>query len=348
MNSFLIIDDEDMNFIWDTIQKIQIIFHPEIAPYGEFDFEKFYEIKRKKSIILFVDRNILSGLLNFCEKGSLRDKGESQILGLVMTWAEMNDIAISAGLAVQERATQIQNQEEGLEELQKFLEIIDTYPGQTWLRIAEGQEKDIVPMKFSGTTAKNITVDYSNGGDHYYMMVASMLHIVNLYRKRDLKPVDKIIDFLCWTYDNLLLSQYALVYAILLFTGQDNIKAPKGANTNDINRIISGCENQAWDISYLSKWSTLYWDKEEYTKEFMFATNDILLKRIFINAHGPNGVNGLLYEAFSKKDYNKICDYIEERKENRIKPDFGDDSQAYFEKLIREEKEELLKILSNE
>ena len=53
MNSFLILDDEDMNFIWDTIQKIQIIFHPEIAPYGEFDFEKFYEIKRKKSIILF-------------------------------------------------------------------------------------------------------------------------------------------------------------------------------------------------------------------------------------------------------------------------------------------------------
>ena len=91
-----------------------------------------------------------------------------------------------------------------------------------------------------------------------------------------------------------------------MFTGQDNIKAPKGANTNDINRIISGCENQAWDISYLSKWSTLYWDKEEYTEEFMFATNDILLKRIFINTHGPNSVNGLLYEAFSKKDYKHI------------------------------------------
>lgn len=107
MNSFLVMDDEDMNFIWDTIQKIQIIFHPEIAPCGEFYFNKFYEIKRKKSITLFVDRNILSGLLKFCEKGSLKDKGESQILGLVMTWAEMNDIAISAGLAVQERATQI-------------------------------------------------------------------------------------------------------------------------------------------------------------------------------------------------------------------------------------------------
>lgn len=195
-------DDEDVNFIWDTIQQIQVIFHPEIAPFGKFDFEKFFETKRNKPIILFVDRNILSGLLKFCEKGSLQDKGESQIAGLIMAWAEMNDIAISAGLAVQERATQTQSQEEGLKELQKFLEIFDAYPGQTWLRIAEGQETEITPIIFSGTTAKDITVDYSSGSDHYYMMVASMLHLVKLYRKRDMKPVDKIIDFLGWTYDN--------------------------------------------------------------------------------------------------------------------------------------------------
>lgn len=296
-------------------------------------------------IILFVDRNILSGLLNFCEKGNLRDRGESQIIGIVMTWAEMNDIAISAGLAVQERATQTQSQEEGLKELQKFLEIFEVYPGQVWLRIAEGKETEIIPMVFSGTIAKDITVDYSSGSDHYYMMVASMLHLVNLYRKSNMKPVDKIIDFLCWTYDYLLLSQYALAYAALLFTNQDNIKAPKGANTNNIDRIISGCENQAWDISYLSNWSTIYGSKEAYSKEFMFATNDYLLKRIFINTHGPNGVNGLLYEVFSKKDYNKILDYIEERMENRVKPDFGKDPQNYFKKLIKKEKEELIKTL---
>lgn len=143
VKSYLIMDGEDMNFIWDTIQQIQVIFHPEIAPSGKFDFEKFFETKRNKPIILFVDRNILSGLLKFCEKGSLQDKGESQIAGLIMTWAEMNNIAISAGLAVQERATQTQSQEEGLKELQKFLEIFDAYPGQTWLRIAVGQETEI-------------------------------------------------------------------------------------------------------------------------------------------------------------------------------------------------------------
>lgn len=77
----------------------------------------------------------------------------------------------------------------------------------------------------------------------------------------------------------------------------------------------------------------------------MFATNDYLLKRIFINTHGINGVNGLLYEVFSKKDYNKIYDYIEERMENRIKPDFGKEPKVYFEKLIENEKAELIKVL---
>ena len=55
------------------------------------------------------------------------------------------------------------------------------------------------------------------------MLVASMLHIVKLYRNQELRPADKVIDFLHWTYDNLLLSQYA----ILLFTGQEYIKALK-------------------------------------------------------------------------------------------------------------------------
>ena len=80
MNDFLIIDDEDMNFIWNTIQQLQVVFHPQIAPCGKIDMERFFEIKRNKSIVLFVDRNILSGLLNFCENGSLKDRGESQIL----------------------------------------------------------------------------------------------------------------------------------------------------------------------------------------------------------------------------------------------------------------------------
>lgn len=337
MNSFLIVDDEDMDSIWNTVQKQQIIFHPDIAPEGNFDYTKFFDSKGKKPFVLFIDRNILSSLLKFCEQGCLKNKGESQLIGLIMTWTELNDIAISAGLAVRERASQLQSQEEGLIELQKFLEIFDAYPGQMWLKVAEGQLTEIPPLTYSQKPAQNITVDYADGGDHYDMAVASLLHAVRLYRNQSMKPVDKVQDFFKWMCDHLLVSEYLLVYVIMLFTGQDGIKAPRHANTNDTKKIVAGCQNQAWDIAYLTNWSTLYSNTEKYDKEFLFATNDILLKRIFINKNGPNGLDGLLFEVFSRKDYNQLTDYIEKRMQNRVKPDFGDNPHAYFQKLIQEE-----------
>ena len=70
MNSTLIVDGEDIDFIWNTIQEQQVIFHPNIAPEGNIDYTKFFASKREKPFILFIDRNILSSLLKFCERGT--------------------------------------------------------------------------------------------------------------------------------------------------------------------------------------------------------------------------------------------------------------------------------------
>ena len=341
MDSFLIVEGEDINFIWDTIQEQQLVFHPTIAPDGNINFEKFYESKTKKPFILFIDRNILSSLLKLCEIGSLKDKGESQIVGLIMTWAEMNNISVSAGLAVKERAYQLNSQEVGLVELQKFLEAYNAHPGQLWLQVAEGRITEIMPITYSGLPATNITVDYAEGGDHYDMAVASLLHVVQLIRNKNLTAAEKTKEFFQWMYDNLLVSEYLFVYAIMLFTGQEGAKAPKHANSYDIEKVVAGCENQARDIAYLTNWSTLYSDTDKYAEEFLFATNDILLKRIFIMKNSPYGYNGLLFDAFSKKEYNQIMDYIEEKMKKRVKPDFGEDSHAYFTQLINDEKQQL-------
>ena len=341
MNSVLIMDDEDFNFVWDAIQSVQVIFHPEIASDGQIDYKKFYASKIKKPFCLFIDRNILSSLLKFCEKGSLDDKGESQLIGLIMTWAELNDISISAGLAVQERASQLHSQDEGLIELQKFMEIFKAYSGQMWLDVAEGIQTEIPPITYSNLPAQNITADYANGCDHYDMALASLLHAVWLYRTPNLKAVDKVRAFFRWMCDYLLISEYLLVYIVMLFTEQDRIKAPKHAKSDSLEKIISGCENQAWDIAYLTNWSTLYSNTDKYDQEFLFATNDYLLKRIFINKNGPNGLNGLLFEVFSKKEYNQLMDYFEDMMQNRVKPDFGDTPHRYFQKLIENEKQRL-------
>lgn len=341
MEDVIIFNDDSIDFIWNTIQNQQIIFHPEIAPEGKIKYDVFAATKRRKALILLVDRNILSSLLKFCEIGSLKNKGESQLIGVIMAWAIFNNMPISAGMAIKERAFQLHSQEKGLVELQKFLEIFDAYPGQMWLQIAEGRLTEIPPIKYSNTLAQNIAVNYSDGGDHYDMAVASLLHAIRLYRDQTKRPVEKVYEFIQWMYDYLLVSEYLLVYVIMLFTGQDNIKAPKHANSNDFGKIVAGCENQAWDIAYLTNWSTLYSDTEKYSEEFLFATNDVLLKRIFINCNTPYGVNGLLFNVFHKKEYNQLMDYIEDRVRNRVKPDFGGNPQIYFQKLIEKEKRKL-------
>lgn len=220
------------------------------------------------------------------------------------------------------------------------------YPGQIWLQVAEGHLTEIPPIKYSNKPAQNVTVNYSNCGDHYDMAVASLLHAVWLYRDQTKKPVEKVQDFIQWMYDYLLVSEYLLVYIIMLFTEQDHIKAPKHANSNYLEKIVAGCENQAWDITYLTNWSTLYSDAEKYPEEFLFATKDILLKRIFINCNTPYGANGLLFDVFHKKEYHQLMDYIEERVRNRIKPDFGENPHRYFQKLIEEEKRKLQILIS--
>nr|WP_325298698.1 hypothetical protein [uncultured Oscillibacter sp.] len=345
MGDVIIFNDESIDFIWNTIQNQQIIFHPEIAPEGKIKYDIFAATKRRKTLTLFVDRNILSSLLKFCEIGSLKNKGESQLIGVIMAWAIFNDMPISAGMAIKERAFQLRSQEKGLVELQKFLEIFEVYPGQMWLQVAEGQLAEIPPIKYSNTLAQNISVNYADGGDHYDMAVASLLHAVWLYRDQTKRPIEKVREFIQWMYDYLLVSEYLLVYVIMLLTGQDNIKAPKHANSNDLGKIVAGCKNQAWDIAYLTNWSTLYSDTDKYSEEFLFATNDILLKRIFVNCNTPFGVNGLLFNVFHKKEYNQLMDYIEDRVRNRIKPDFGGKPQVYFQELIEEEKRKIQTLL---
>lgn len=345
MLNFLHMTDEDLNFVFESIDELQIIFHPTIAPEGKINYKKLHEYQRKKPIILFWDRNILSSFLKLCQYGSLKSKGEAQIIGLLKVWATVNDVDISAGLAIKERASQTRSQVEGLLELQKFLDAFSAYPDQIWLYLACGRQFEIPPVNFSNKEAKNITVDYTDAGDHYDMALASLLYIVQLYRNKKMKAVDKLLDFFQWTYDHVLVGGYLWVYAALLFAEVENIKAPKHANSNDIAKIISGCENQAWDISYLSNWSTLYMNTEQYDQEFMFATNDVLLKRIFANYHGEYELNGLLHEIFPQKEYDRICDYLEENIRLRPIPKFGSNPKAYFQELIQKEKQKLADML---
>ncbi|WP_206459221.1 hypothetical protein [Anaerovorax sp. IOR16] len=338
--SFMYLDSEEYEFIWETVSKLQIVFHPRYSPDGQLDHNALIQNKHKYNYILILDRNMLSSLLRLFKEGSLKDENEMRVIALVMSWALTNNFPISAGLAIKEFANRTMSQDNALQELCEFKGLFEYYPSIIWLRLAEGVIDKIPPVDRAFENYET-DINYPEYDDHLLMHIAEMLHIVYLYRKKDMPTIEKIEAYLKWNYENLLISESTITYMLLLFTNQNGIKAPKGVMTNDYEKILSGCKNQAWDLNYLSTWSTFHYNEPTENNEiFLFTTNDVMLKKIFINTYSSSGLSGLIHAVLSSKDGKRICDLIQQKSgTNRIKPDFGNSPREYFNDLITREKE---------
>lgn len=335
--SFLVMEGDEVEYIWETICQMQLVFHPKYSPDGALSYNELFELKHNKQIIVLLDRNLLSGLLKLARDGYLKDDIEMRKIALLMTWIIMNNFSASAGLALLEYGTKINDSVEPKKELQEFNNIFDYYPSMLWLRLAEGDINSIPICSLPVDPYIN-EINYNKEDHHLLMHIAEMLHLVFLHKQRDLSPIEKMIKFLKWNYKNLLISESTIAYVAMLFTNQPGIKAPKNSGSNDINKIIVGCKNQAWDLNYLSNWSCFHYTEENMDEIFMFATNDVLLKTIFINTYGDGGVGALIQTVFSRSDSKKIFELIKENQgTNRVKPDFGVDPNHYFHRLIEDE-----------
>lgn len=88
------------------------------------------------------------------------------------------------------------------------------------------------------------------------------------------------------------------------------LRAPNGVNSTSIDKLLLGCKNQAWDLTYLTDWSTMYSDEMNGSSELFtlfFATADHMLKRIFINTHAGGNLFDLIKVVFNKKDAHVLC-----------------------------------------
>lgn len=341
----LVMNGEEYNFIWKTVCEMQLIFHPKYSQDGIVSYKEISELKRCKKIVVLLDRNLLSSLLKLARNGLLKDDREMKIIGLLMTWIIMNDISASAGLALMEYGTRINDSIEPKKELIEFNNIFDFYPSMMWLRLAEGEinEIPVCSLPVEPFMTKNI---YNEEDDHLLMHFAKMIHVVYLLRRSELSPVEKMIEFLNWNYKNLLISESTIVYIAMLFTNQSGIKAPKNSGSNDINKIIDGCKNQAWDLNYLSSWSCYHYDEDSMDEIFMFATNDIQLKKIFINTYCNGSVEALINAVYSRSEAQKIFQVINDNSRgNRIKPHFGVNPKEYLHQLIDTEVDTLKKLM---
>ena len=68
----------------------------------------------------------------------------------------------------------------------------------------------------------------------------------------------------------------------MLLTNQNGVRGPKNYNSNNLDKILDGCRNQAWDLSYVSSWSTVYYNEDKYDKIFFFATNEFQSNSLYL------------------------------------------------------------------
>lgn len=327
-------EGEEYSFIWETLSELQLVFHPKYSREGNIDYNSLLSLKNTKKIFVMLDRNFLTSLLKLSRDGYLKNGKEMRIVALLMTWMIMNNFPATAGLALKEYATKVNDALVPKRELREFNNIFDYYPSMVWLRLAEGviDKIPVCPLPIEPVIT---SIEYNEDDEHLLMHIAEMLHVVYLCRRRDLSPVDKMLDFLQWNYKYLLICESTIAYTAMLFTNQSGIKPPKNSGSNNIQKILEGCRNQAWDLNYLSNWSSFHYYEKNMNDIFMFATNDIQLKMIFINTYADGGVGALIESVFSRRDSQRIYEVINDNQgSKRVKPDFGMNRNEYFRQLI--------------
>lgn len=59
--------------------------------------------------------------------------------------------------------------------------------------------------------------------EHQMMHMSEMFCITRLYFDRNLSPVDKVLRFFEWNFNNLLICQYTIIYALIVFSNKSKV-----------------------------------------------------------------------------------------------------------------------------
>lgn len=285
-----------------------LIYHPTISPKGIPDFSAYSH----KEYILIIDRNIMTKIVELCNNGTLKDPYILKVISSILFWSDFNNISITSGLALNEYANIKNGNKEASLENNVFLRMFEQYSSKMWLDLFERKINKIPKIGLINTEE----YIFDEKSRHQQMHLAEILHIFYLFINQQLSPSEKMIGLLQWIDKNVLFCRYTVVYAALLFSKQ--VKQPKLHKFNNIDEVLKTCSNQAWDLTYLSFWSTLYWYENKGNTIHLFATMDKDLKKVIINTY--NIENNLFARCFGEKEGARINEQYERILAQRQRP----------------------------
>ena len=286
----------------------KVIFHPNISPDGVPDFSGY----QGKDFVLILDRNLLVRIIRLANTGELKDIVSLKVVTSILFWSQFNNITLTSGLALSEYAHYHKGNEQASFENNIFLEIFKQNNPRTWLDISLGKRQSIPKINFD----LKVDFEFYNEDDHFKMHYLEMLKISQLFFDRELAVVDKFEKYYQWIYDNILICKYTTYYAAILFGGKSKTL---NIEKRDFDEVNKKCINQAWDLTYLSIWSTLYYYEDESDTIYLFATLDKELKEVFMLTHKES--LEVYIQLFGAKEGGRIIDILARIYLSREKPE---------------------------
>ncbi len=307
----------------------KVILHPELSPNGFPDLTGYGD----KKFIVILDRNILIGILRLVNNGELKDKHYSKIISCLLAWSEFNSIALNPGLALTEYSHHHKGNNEASKENNLFLQIIKQYSPRYWFDLALGKTESIPKIQLN----KEKHFEFFVESDHMKMHYLEMLKLTQLYLRDDIKIEKKFELFHSWVFVNILICKYTTYFAVMLLGERSKTFRNQDRNFDTMNHT---CKNVAWDLTYLSLWSTLYYYEKDAKEIYLFATMDGELKDLFFLAHKES--LEIYKKVFGEKTGQKIIDTVSSIYKKRSKPDINPQK---LNEMIIEEKNNLENIL---
>ncbi len=213
-----------------------------------------------------------------------------------------------------------------------FLKLYKQYKPNHWLDLATGK-KDVIPkIKLENIKQFNFNIK----SDHYKMHYLEMLKLTQIYFD-DLSIVEKFKLFHQWVYDNILICKYTTFFAALVFGNKSKLFKK---TCLEYETVIKNCSNQAWNLTYLSYWSTYYYYEDSVDDIYLFATMDKELKELFFLTHKES--NEIYTELFGDELGREIIQAISQIYKIRQKQVA---KKINLDKMIIEEQEKLKSVL---
>lgn len=255
-----------------------------------FELQNEYDIYNPKGYLsnsefenveytIFLDLNIYQYVLSAFKKQNKNQLHRDAMA--LMVFGKITNLVFDPTLAVYEKLNYLEQcPDELIDDLMLFRKI-DNSEIEGLAKFALGLENTIPLGNICPINKENLKSELTKHKrlmkwDTFYLFV---LKIVQLYYFDKSSNEEKIIKFLKWSFSDFIYSLVAISFAIKLFGNSTLPKLMKYKPGFSVTKKKNTIVNMTWDLFLLDKFFE-NWVKKEPKKEFIYASNDRLLKKV--------------------------------------------------------------------